>query len=78
MPTIELWLFTVTDPQTGKRRRTTYRLTIEEARARYLDPEPVPNSLERREVGMRHPVTATCSGLASVPDGIPPSARWKG
>ena len=28
------WLFTVTDPQTGKRRRTTYRLTIEDARAR--------------------------------------------
>ena len=50
MPTIELWLFTVTDPQTWKRRRTTYRLTIEEARARYADPEPVPNSLELREV----------------------------
>ena len=32
MPTIELWLFTVTDPQTGKRRRTRYRLTVEEAR----------------------------------------------
>ena len=51
MPTIELWLFTVTDPQTGKRRRTTYRLTMEEARARYVDPEPVPNSVEVREVG---------------------------
>ena len=50
MPTIELWLFTVTDPLTGKRRRTTYRLTIEEARERYVDPEPVPGSLERREV----------------------------
>ena len=50
MATIELWLFTVTDPQTGKRRRTTYRLTIEETRARYVDPEPVPNSLEVREV----------------------------
>ena len=50
MPTIELWLFTVTDPLTGKRRRTTYRMTMEEARVRYLDPEPVPSSLERREV----------------------------
>jgi hypothetical protein len=43
-------LFTVTDPVTGKRRRTTYRLTVEEARERYVDPEPVPRSLERREV----------------------------
>ena len=50
MLTVELWLFTVTDPQTGRRRRTTYRLTLEEARERYIDPEPVPWSLERREV----------------------------
>jgi hypothetical protein len=50
MPTIELWLFTVTDPLTGKRRRTSYRLTVEEAHQRYADPEPVPGSLERREV----------------------------
>ena len=50
MRTIELWLFMVTDPQTGKRRRTRYRLTVEEARERYLAPEPVPNSLEVREV----------------------------
>jgi hypothetical protein len=28
MPTVELWLFMVTDPRTGKRRRTTYRLTM--------------------------------------------------
>jgi hypothetical protein len=40
----------VTDPLTRKRRRTTYRLTIEEARERYEDPEPVPGSLELREV----------------------------
>jgi hypothetical protein len=33
MPTLDLWLFTVTDLRTGKRRRTTYRLTLEEARA---------------------------------------------
>jgi hypothetical protein len=50
MPTIELWLFTVRDLLTGKRRRTTYRLTIEEARELYVDPEPVAYSLERREV----------------------------
>ena len=43
---LQLWLVVVTDPQTGKRRRTTYRLTVEEARARYVDPEPVPNSRE--------------------------------
>jgi hypothetical protein len=32
-----------------QRRRTTYRLTIEQARVRYVDPEPVPSSLQRRE-----------------------------
>jgi hypothetical protein len=41
MPTIELWLFVVTDPLTGKRRRTTYRLTIEEASERHIDAKPV-------------------------------------
>jgi hypothetical protein len=46
---IELWLFMVIDPQTGKRRRTTYGLTLEEARERYVDPEPIPGSLERHE-----------------------------
>ena len=53
MPAIELWLFMVTDPLTGKRRRTTYRLTLEEARERYIDPQPVPWSLERREANER-------------------------
>ena len=32
------------------RQSTTYRMKIEEARAWYVDPEPVPNSLEVREV----------------------------
>jgi hypothetical protein len=41
---------TVTDPRTGRRRRTTYPVTIEEARARYVDPEPVPWSREVRQV----------------------------
>jgi hypothetical protein len=53
---IELWLFTVTDPLTGKRRQTTYRLTLEEARERYVDHDPVPGSLEGREVGDGRPV----------------------
>jgi hypothetical protein len=53
MSTLELRLFTVTDPLTDKRRRTTYRLTLEEARERYVDPEPVPGSLERRQVDER-------------------------
>ena len=30
--------------------RSIVRVTIEEARARYVDPEPVPNLLEVREV----------------------------
>ena len=50
MPTVELWLFTVTDPLTSKRRRTTYRLTLQEACQRYVDPERVRSSPERREV----------------------------
>ena len=53
MPAIELWLFTITDPLTRKRRRTAYRLTLEEARERYVDPEPVPNSREVRQVNER-------------------------
>jgi hypothetical protein len=59
MPTIQLWLFMVTDPLTGKRRSTRYRLTMEEARERYVDPEPVPYSLERREVNEQAHVRAT-------------------
>jgi len=39
MQAVELWLFVVTDPLTGKRRRTNYRMTNEEARERYVDPE---------------------------------------
>jgi hypothetical protein len=45
MPTLELWLFTVADPRTGKRRRTTYRLTIEEARASATS---IPSRSQRR------------------------------
>jgi len=50
MATIELYLFTVTDPLSGARRRTAYRLTVEEASERYIDPDPIPWSLEVREV----------------------------
>ncbi|HTO46767.1 MAG TPA: hypothetical protein VML91_03935 [Burkholderiales bacterium] len=69
MPTIELWRFTVREPLTGKRRRTTYLLTLEEALARYVDPEPVLYSLERREVeeqGRGHGQT-----LGATPAGVP-------
>ena len=52
---LELWYFTITDPLTWERRQTTYRLTIEEAHARYVHPEPVPNSLEVREVNEQAP-----------------------
>ena len=34
-------LFTVTDTLTRKRRRTTYRLTLEDARERYVNPQPI-------------------------------------
>jgi len=58
---LELWLFVVTDPLTGKRRRTSYRMTLEEARLCYANPEAVPSSLERREVEAKRPGQRTQS-----------------
>ena len=43
------------DPLTCKRRRTTYRITLEEARERYVDAERVPYSVELRQVNERAP-----------------------
>jgi hypothetical protein len=34
---LELWLWTITDPLTGKRRQTTYRMTEAQARERFGD-----------------------------------------
>ena len=45
---LELWLWEYKD-SAGKRRRTTYLLTEEDARQRYGDVTRVPNSLERRK-----------------------------
>jgi hypothetical protein len=45
---LELWLWEYTD-SAGKRRRTTYLLTEDDARQRYGESVTrVPNSLERR------------------------------
>jgi len=47
---IELWLWEYTD-ESGKRRRTRYLLTEDDARQRYGDSVTrVPNSLERRKL----------------------------
>jgi hypothetical protein len=48
-PRIELWLWTVTDEITGKRRQTRYRMTEADARARFGDDaQKVEGSLEVR------------------------------
>lgn len=36
-PELHLWLWTVTDEVTGKRRQTRYRMTEEQARERFGD-----------------------------------------
>jgi hypothetical protein len=46
---LHLWLWTVTDDITGKRRQTRYRMTEEEARKRFGDDaQKVEGSLEVR------------------------------
>ena len=46
---IRLWLWTLTDPLTSKRRRTTYRMTEAQARERHgADAQKVEWSLEVR------------------------------
>ena len=47
-PTTGLWLFDGHRPAHGE--APAHDLPMDEARARYVDPEPVPNSLEVREV----------------------------
>lgn len=47
-PYLELWLWEYTDAA-GQRRRTTYRLTEADARARLRDPVRLEHSLERRQ-----------------------------
>jgi hypothetical protein len=47
---LHLWLWTVTDEVTGKRRQTRYRMTEEEARQRFGDDAvKVERSLEVRK-----------------------------
>ena len=64
MAPIELWPFTYHDPRTGKRRRTTYRLMLAEARARYIDPQPVDGS---REVQADGPGYGATLGAGTTP-----------
>lgn len=50
MKTLELWRWTILDPDTGRLRQTTYRMSREDALT--IDPEasPVMGSLELRQV----------------------------
>lgn len=77
MATVELYLFAVTDPLTGARRRTTYRLTVEEARERYVDPEVLPWSREVRECSARTHLD-TASTLATRPSARAGSSSAEG
>jgi hypothetical protein len=47
---IELWRWWVRDPLTGKRRRTSYGMTEDEARARHPGAEKVEGTKEVRAV----------------------------
>jgi len=52
---LKLWLWTITDEITKKRRQTRYRMTEAEARERFGDDAvKVEHSLEVREVGGGH------------------------
>lgn len=50
MQTIEMWRWLITDPATGRRRATRYRMTEADARATDPGAERVPGSLEQRQV----------------------------
>jgi hypothetical protein len=52
---LKLWLWTITDEITKKRRQTRYRMTEAEARDRFGDDAvKVEGSLEVRHVGNQH------------------------
>jgi hypothetical protein len=46
----EFWLWWITDERTGKRRKTTYRMTRAEAFERFPDAGPVEGSMEIRNL----------------------------
>jgi hypothetical protein len=47
---VEYWLWKVTDPRTGKVRRTTYRMTEAHAEQSFPGAERIPGSVEIRNV----------------------------
>jgi hypothetical protein len=52
---LQLWLWTITDELSGKRRQTTYRMTEIQARERFGDDAvKVDGSLEIRRAGGEH------------------------
>ena len=50
MHTIDLWRWVITDPLSGRRGPTRYRMTEADALATDPTAERVPGTLERREV----------------------------
>lgn len=50
MPTVEFWRWEITDPVTGKRSKTRYRMREADALATDATATKVPGSLELREL----------------------------
>ena len=50
MSATEFWIWWYTDEATGKRRRTTYKMTRKVAIERFGEAQPVPGSMEVRDL----------------------------
>lgn len=50
MSATEFWIWWYTDEATGKRRRTTYKMTRKVAIDRFGEAQPVPGSMEVRDL----------------------------
>ena len=50
MKPTEFWIWWITDEITGKRRRTSYRMTRTDALERFPGAEPVAGSMEIRDL----------------------------
>jgi hypothetical protein len=54
MSATEFWIWWYTDEATGKRLRTTYKMTRKLAIERFGEVQPVPGSMELREMAAVH------------------------
>ena len=54
MNATEFWIWWFTDEATGKRRKTTYKMTRKVAIERFGEVQPVPGSMEIRDLAETH------------------------